>query len=189
MKKLITIGIALAMLATMILPVAALAETTTVDATVLSPTVAVVAPTNAGLGNLDYKTNEYQWVTQATDGSVTVSNLGEATYTLTVKGDATNLTCTSPAGTFANALQIATGGAGMSTVGIVNTADDLMDGLYVDPTTAVVPVSVTDAAIVTAGTDSIAALKLTVYQHMNVDEHPAAGTYTIILTYTGTLNY
>ena len=188
--KILALGLVLALVAVMVMPMAVLAaDTTTVDATVGSASVTINAPTTAGLGSIDYHAGAYQYVTHATAGSVDVTNIRGSNYAIKVKGNVTKLTCASPSGTLANDLQIATGPAGSTTVGIVNTAGSLTTGTYGDPTTAVVPVTTSDSVAIVTGQTTSVALNLTVFQHMNAGENPAAGTYTLTLTYTATISY
>jgi hypothetical protein len=188
MKKLITLGIALAMLATMILPVATMAaETDSADvtATTEGPVISVTAPGDAGFGTIPFATSAKQQIVAATTGSVDVSNLKASQYTLKVKGSSTQLTKGSD--TFTNDLFIATGLAGDSTVGDVDAAVALTPGYgnYSDTDEAeFIAVTTSDSAAIGGNRTIGGDLKLVVYQKIDASEAPPAGSYSLTLTYT-----
>jgi hypothetical protein len=183
MKKLITLGIALAMLATMILPVAALAaDTSVISADVAVPGVTVAAPSGIDIGTMtSAPATAQQYVGDATDGEISVSNLGGKTFAVTVTGSGTDLSGTGLTD-FANALQIATG-SGSYQLGNVTNAAALTSGSWVDPTTDVVAVTGLSQEIGTGIDSTPFAIKLTAFQKINADEVLKSGEYTLTLTY------
>ncbi len=188
MKKLITIGIALAMLVTMILPVTVMAaETDTADvtATTEGPVISVTAPGDAAFETIPFDTSDMQKIVAASDGTVDVTNLKASQYTLKVKGSSTKLT--KGLDTFTNDLYIATGLAGDTTVGDVNAAIALTPGYEAynaSDEAKFTAVTTDDSAAIGGNRSDGGELKLIVYQKINANEAPPAGDYTLTLTYT-----
>jgi hypothetical protein len=187
MKKLITLGIALAMLVTMILPVTAMAaDTSVISADVAVPGVTVTAPSGIDVGTMTSAPGtDQQYVGNATDGNIAVSNLGGKTFTVTVTGSGTDLSGTGLTN-LANALQIATG-SGSYQLGNVTNAAALTSGSWSDPGSDVVAVTGSSQQIGTGISSTPFAIKLTAFQKINATEVLKSGEYTLTLTYAATV--
>ena len=147
--------------------------------------ITITAPGAVVLGTLPYEVTAQQVVVNAADGSVSVTDLGAETYTLTVTGSPTLLT--SGANTLNNALMIATGEDGTE-LGDVSAAALLTSGNYVDPGGKVVALTGTAQVIGTGLTAGSVTLKLTAFQKIDAGEDHPSGTYTTTLTYAGTVD-
>jgi hypothetical protein len=187
MKKLITLGIALAMLATMILPVAAMAaDTSVISADVAIPGVTVSAPSGIDIGTMtSAPATAQQYVGDATDGEISISNLGGKTYTVTVTGSGTDLSG-SGLTDLANTLQIATG-SGSYQLGNVTNAATLTSGDWTTPGADVVAVTGSVQTIGTGIDSTPFAIKLTAFQKIEADEVLKSGEYTLTLTYAASV--
>ena len=153
------------------------------DVSASPTTIVITAPGAIALGTLPYAGTAKQVVAHGTDGSVEVIDL-EGTYSLTVTGNTTKLTC--GGNTLTNALKIATGQDGTE-LGDVSAAVNLTSGDYVDPGATVVAVTGAAQTIGTGLTATNVTLKLTAFQKMDVNEDHPSGTYQLTLTYAYTV--
>ncbi len=185
-RKILVLSMVMALLSALVAPTAVLAaETTEVSGSIPAVVITVAAPSAISLSELPYEgTAQQVVVTAGTPGSVTTVDLRGKSFYVTVAGDSTKLTETGSA-TLTNALMIATGDDAKE-LGDVSAAAALSSGAYSDPGAVVVALTGSAQSVATGLTATLA-LKLTAFQKMDANEDHVAGSYTLTLTYAGTV--
>ena len=161
MKKILVLGLVLALMAILLVPVAAFAvptDTADVTGTVVVATIDVDAPTFAGgFGDFDPGVNR---IASTNDGSVTVVNNSQA-----------------PTGWSVTAKDISYGGY------MWNGVNTLQDKLYISPDNWV------SYATAELGVSWTNPSTLPTWLEQTIANNEAAGAYSITITYTGSLTF
>ncbi len=193
-KKILVLGMVLALVAAMVMPMAVLAEDTTVTGTVATTVVTITPPSAVALGALPYNASDaWQVVGEPTSqvGGVSVADLRGRSYLLTVTGVPQVLTSSSATDALAVALMIATGDAAEALGAVATAAAVVTAGNKIWATgdeAGFVTLDGTAQQIGTGITTDTAGLDLYVLQKINAAENPKAGTdYTLTLTYASTV--
>jgi hypothetical protein len=163
MKRILTLGIVLALMAALVIPAAVIAapgNTTEVTGSIVEAEITVAAPSAIAFGNFVYGNNTQQ---SATNGTVTVTpgsrNTPDVPWTVTAKDETNGGYMKDGATQLTNKLQISKEGT---------------------------TYAVADTGIVYGGTGNG---EFKFYARQNVVNGDAVGTYSITITFTGELNW